>query len=102
MQITGFRSESEELVLDVDQLPAALAVNRESGQVALRGELANGTPIPATVPADKVVDVQSVARDDGHVEVTLAFLGDDGSTITLSLEKKKERKKKIKIKKRKK
>lgn len=85
MQITGFRSESEELVLDVDQLPAALAVNRESGQVALRGELANGTPIPATVPADKVVDVQSVARDDGHVEVTLAFLGDDGSTITLSL-----------------
>jgi hypothetical protein len=80
MQITGFRSESEELVLDVDQLPAALAVNRESGQVALRGELANGTPIPATVSADKVVDVQSVTRDDGHVELTLAFQGDDGAT----------------------
>jgi predicted RNA-binding protein with RPS1 domain len=85
MQITGFRSESEELVLDVDQLPAALAVNRESGQVALRGELANGTPIPATVSADKVVDVHSVTRDDGHVELTLAFQGDDGATITLSL-----------------
>lgn len=85
MQITGFRSESEELVLDVDQLPAALAVNRESGQVALRGELANGTPIPATVSAEKVVDVQSISRDDGQVELKLAFQSDDGSTITLSL-----------------
>lgn len=85
MQITGFRSESEELVLDVDQLPAALAVNRESGQVALRGELANGTPIPATVSAEKVVDVQSISRDDGQVELRLAFQSDDGSTTTLSL-----------------
>ncbi len=85
MQITGFRSESQELVLDVDQLPGAVAVNRESGQVVLRGELTNGAPIPATVSADKVVDVESVARDDGHVEIKLAFQCDDGSTVTLSL-----------------
>ncbi len=85
MQITGFRSESQELVLDVDQLPAAVAVNRESGQLALRGELGNGTPIPATLSADKVVEVESVPHDDGHVEIKLVFLSDDGSTITLSL-----------------
>ena len=85
MQITGFRSESQELVLDVDQLPSAVAVNRESGQLALRGELGNGTAIPATLSADKVVEVESVPRDDGHVEIKLAFLSDDGSTITLSL-----------------
>jgi predicted RNA-binding protein with RPS1 domain len=85
MQITGFRSESQELVLDVEQLPGAVAVNRESGQVALRGELANGTPIPATVSADKVVDLETASQDDGRIEVKLAFQGDDGATITLSL-----------------
>lgn len=85
MQITGFRSESQELVLDVDQLPAAVAVNRESGQVVLREELANGTPIPATVSADKVLDVESISRDDGHVELKLVFQVEDGSTVTLSL-----------------
>lgn len=85
MQITGFRSESQELVLDVDQLPAAVAVNRESGQLALRGELANGTPIPATVSADKVLDVSTVSQDGGLIEVSLIFQNDDGSTITLSL-----------------
>jgi small subunit ribosomal protein S1 len=85
MQITGFRSDAQELVLDVDQLPGAVSVNRESGQMSLRGELANGSPIPASVSADKVVTVESVPRDDGHVEVTLAFHGDDGTTITLSL-----------------
>lgn len=85
MQITGFRSESQELVLDVDQLPAAVAVNRESGQLALRGELANGTPIPATVSADKVLDVSTVSQDGGLIEVSLVFQNDDGSTVTLSL-----------------
>jgi len=85
MQITGFRSESQELVLDVEQLPGAVAINRESGQMALRGELANGTPIPATVSADKVVDLETASQDDGRIEVKLAFQGDDGATITLSL-----------------
>jgi small subunit ribosomal protein S1 len=85
MQITGIRSEAQELVLDVDQHPAMVVVNRESGQLALRAELANETPIPESLSADKVVDVESVARDDGHVEIKLAFQADDGSTITLSL-----------------
>ena len=85
MQITGFRSESQELVLDVDQLPGAVAVNRESGQWALRGELGNGASIPATLSADKVIELESVSGDDGRAEVKLAFHLDDGSTITLSL-----------------
>ncbi|MBS0205108.1 MAG: S1 RNA-binding domain-containing protein [Planctomycetes bacterium] len=85
MQITGFRSESQELVLDVEQLPSAVAVDRESGQLALRGELANGTPIPATLAADKVLDVSTVSQDGGRIEVSLVFQNEDGSTITLSL-----------------
>lgn len=85
MQITGFRSESQELVLDIDQCPGAVAVNRESGQLALREELANGNPVPASLPGDKVVGLDSVPRDDGHIEVKLAFQAEDGSTITLSL-----------------
>lgn len=85
MQITGFRSEPQELVLDVDQLPGAVSVNRESGQLALRGEVGNGTSVPGTLPAEKVVNLDSVSRDDGQVEITLAFQSEDGSTITLSL-----------------
>ncbi len=85
MQITGFRSESQELVLDLDQLPSAAAVNRESGQWALRGELGNGATIPATLPAEKVIELETVTAEDGRAEVKLAFHGDDGSTVTLSL-----------------
>lgn len=88
MQITGFRSESQELVLDVDQLPGAVAVNRESGQLALRSELGNGrdgASVPASLSAEKVVDVQSISHDDGRIEVKLDFHGDDGATFTLSL-----------------
>lgn len=85
MQITGFRSESHELVLDLDQLPSAAAVNRESGQWALRTELGNGTPVPATLPADKLIELDSVTGEDGRIEVKLAFHGDDGAAVTLSL-----------------
>lgn len=85
MQITGFRSESQELVLDLDQLPAAAAVNRESGQWALRGELGNGAPIPATLSAEKMIELETVTAEDGRAEVKLAFHGEDGSTVTLSL-----------------
>lgn len=85
MQITGFRSEPQELVLDVDQLPGAMSVNRESGQLVLREELAQGAPIPSTLSAEKVVGVESVARDDGHVDIKIDFQIDDGSTITLAL-----------------
>lgn len=85
MQITGFRSESQGLLLDVDQIPSAVSVDRESGLLSLRSELANGTPVPSTVAADKVVEVDSVVRDDGQVEIRLAFHGEDGNTVTLTL-----------------
>ncbi len=85
MQITGFRSELQELVLDVDQLPGAAVVNRDSGQVSLCGELTNGTPTPATLSADKVVGVELVPQDDGTVEIKLSFQHDDGSTHTVTL-----------------
>jgi len=85
MQITGFRSESQELVLDLDQLPSAAALNRESGQWALRGELGNGTPIPSTLSAERMIELETVTAADGRAEVKLAFHGEDGSTVTLSL-----------------
>jgi predicted RNA-binding protein with RPS1 domain len=88
MQITGFRLEPQELVLDVDQLPGAISVNRESGHVALRPELGNGSngaALPATLSAEKIVDLQSVSHDNGHIEVKLDFHGEEGTTITLSL-----------------
>ena len=85
MQITGFRSEPEGLSLDVEQILGAVMVNRESGQLELRAEVGNGTNVPGILPAEKVVNLESVPRDDGQTELTLAFQSDDGSTITLSL-----------------
>ncbi|MEK6261488.1 MAG: S1 RNA-binding domain-containing protein [Planctomycetota bacterium] len=88
MQITGFRSEPAGLFLDLDQLPGAVALSRDTGDVTLRTEVANGQeggPAPETIPADKVVDVEAASHEDGHLELKLTVRTDDGSTRVLSL-----------------
>jgi len=88
MQITGFRSEPVGLFLDLDQLPGAVALSRDTGDVTLRTEVASGQeggPAPEAIPADKVVDVEAASREDGTLEVKLTVKADDGSTRVLSL-----------------
>jgi small subunit ribosomal protein S1 len=88
MQITGFRSEPAGLFLDLDQLPGAVALSRDTGDVTLRTEVANGQEegaAPETIPADKVVDVEATSSDDGRLNVKLTIRTDDGSTRVLSL-----------------
>lgn len=88
MQITGFRSEPAGLFLDLDQLPGAMALSRDTGDVTLRTEVANGQeggPAPETIPADKVVEVEAASREDGSLDVKLTVRADDGSTRVLSL-----------------
>ena len=88
MQITGFRSEPAGLFLDLDQLPGAVALSRDTGDVTLRTEVANGQeggPTPETIPADKVVEVEAASREDGFLEVKLTVRAEDGSTRVLSL-----------------
>ena len=88
MQITGFRSEPAGLFLDLDQLPGAVALSRDTGDVTLRTEVANGQeggPAPEIIPADKVVEVEATPREDGSLDVKLTVKADDGSTRVLSL-----------------
>ena len=88
MQITGFRSEPAGLFLDLDQVPGAVALSRDTGDVTLRTEVANsqeGGSAPETIPADKVVEVEAASREDGSLEVKLTVKADDGSTRVLSL-----------------
>lgn len=80
-----FHSDSKTCVLDVDDIPSAVSLDRETGQFALREELANGGSIPSTLRSDKVVGIESVTGDGGHLEVKLVFESDDGTRITLSL-----------------
>ena len=88
MQITGFRSEPAGLFLDLDQLSGAVALSRDTGDVTLRTEVANGQeggPTPETISADKVVEVEAASHEDGRLEVKLTVRTDDGSTRVLSL-----------------
>jgi predicted RNA-binding protein with RPS1 domain len=88
MQITGFRSEPAGLFLDLDQLSGAVALSRDTGDVTLRTEVANGQEggtAPETIPADKVVDVETASCEDGRLEVKLTVRADDGAMRVLSL-----------------
>ena len=84
MQITGFRSEPAGLFLDLDQVPGAMALSRDTGDVTLRTEVANGQeggPAPETIPADKVVEVEAASREDGTLEVKLTVRAEDRKSV---------------------